>query len=226
MRRKYIVLLVSVLFILAGCGGAEVVPETGDEPRPPARERFNSTPDDLPNPEVFAGMRIAILVSPARWSQSEFEGLYNNFAQYSHAELIVVTINQEFTLNNSRTGETIQAILIDNIEPCTLDALIINGGGGVDLFYENETVLSFLVEMNAQGKFIGGICGGPNVIAASGIVEGRKVAGHYFYESLLERFGSGYAPDPVLVDGNIVTGQGGRERGLVWAMLTAMADTP
>ncbi len=225
MKRKYIVLFFLALFVLVGCGGVQTpLPDTGEQD-PPDSETPPSTPnDDFPEPEEFAGMRIAILVAPSRWSQSEFEGLYNNLAHYSHAQLIVITTNQEFTLPNSETGEDVEVILIDDVDPASLDAIIINGGSGVDLFYEHEMVLSFLVTMDKQGKIISGVCGGPNVIAAAGIVEGRKVAGHYFYESLLESYGSGYARDPVLVDGNIVTGQAGRERGIVRAVLKVLAD--
>ena len=224
MKKISIALLLLTVIVLAASGCATAVPETGDQ-RPPASERFRSgPPEELPEPESFAGMQIAILVAPARWSQSEFEGLYNTLSQYSHAQVIVVTINQEFTLPNSKTGKDVDVILIDDVDPFSLDAIVINGGGGVDLFYQHEAVLSFLVEMDSQGKIIGGVCGGPNVIAAAGIVEGRKVAGHHFYQSLLESFGSGYARDPVLVDGNIVTGQAGRERSIIWAMLMAIAD--
>ena len=223
MKNRYIILLLLALFVLAGCGTEAKPPENGDQ-NPPVPENPPSAPsEELPDPEEFAGMRIAILVAPSRWSQSEFESLYNNLTQYSHAQLIVMTINQEFTLQNSRTGEDVEVILIDNVDPTSLDAIIINGGGGVDMFYHHETVLSFLVTMDEQGKIIGGVCGGPNVIAAAGIVEGRKVAGHHFYQSLLESYGSGYARDPVLVDGNIVTGQAGRERSIVRAVLIAIA---
>ena len=101
---------------------------------------------------------------------------------------------------------------IDEIEPKGIDLLIIPGGDSSSMF-NNKHLKKFIEQVAAGGGKIGGICGGSELMAALGILDGKRCTGNTtgvkptdsvypYYENtnLLE--------EHVVVDGNIITAQG------------------
>lgn len=101
---------------------------------------------------------------------------------------------------------------IDDVDPDWIELLIIPGGSPGPLF-ENMKLKAFLEKLDRSGRKIAGICGGSELLAALGLLKGRRCTGNtsgispedgtYKYYS-----GSTIVDKHVVVDGNIITGQG------------------
>jgi putative intracellular protease/amidase len=102
--------------------------------------------------------------------------------------------------------------VIQDVDVDSLDLLVIPGGNPAPLF-ENQELKSFLEKLAGQNKKIAAICGGPGLLAACGLLKGKKCTGNttgirptdedypLFSEAIL-------SDEYVVVDGNIITGQG------------------
>lgn len=65
---------------------------------------------------------------------------------------------------------------LDQINPGDIDLFFIPGGDPASLF-ENSFLRDFILELNARGKLIAGICGGTFLMASCGILDGKKCTG-------------------------------------------------
>lgn len=118
--------------------------------------------------------------------------------------------------NREYRGEEQQRFCVDqvikNVDVDLIDLLVIPGGDPTPLI-ENQELKNFIEKLVYRNKKIGGICGGSELLAAFGILKGKKCTGDasgvnpdssfykYYSESLLSE-------EHVIVDGNIITAQG------------------
>jgi deglycase len=95
-----------------------------------------------------------------------------------------------------------------------IGVLIPGGAKSPALLSEDESVLSFIREFNAQKKLIASICRGSLLTARSGIVKGRQLTGFHLasqYPDLVirpvvEEYGGIWIEDkPVVVDMNLIS---------------------
>jgi protease I len=70
-----------------------------------------------------------------------------------------------------------------------------------------QSVLSFINDMDNSGKLISAICHGPQVLISAGIVKGRQITGYKDFRVDLENAGAEYLDQPVVCYGNLVTAQ-------------------
>ena len=98
---------------------------------------------------------------------------------------------------------------IDKLNPGQIDLFIIPGGKPASL-YDNQALKQFVLELDAQGKYIAGICGGAYLMAAYGILDGKRCTGGssgllgtdtIFTNCIV-------CNDDIVVDGNAVTATG------------------
>jgi transcriptional regulator GlxA family with amidase domain len=93
-------------------------------------------------------------------------------------------------------------------EVSAADMVLVPGGKGNRPLLEDEAVLSWLREMDAQSKWTTSVCTGALVLGAAGLLEGKKVTTYWpFLEQLRE-----YGADPVggrfVEDGKTITAAG------------------
>ena len=62
----------------------------------------------------------------------------------------------------------------DEVKAEDYDALVIPGGRAPEYIRLNETVISIVQQLAAAGKPIAAICHGPQVLAAAGVLAGRR----------------------------------------------------
>jgi len=102
--------------------------------------------------------------------------------------------------------------VIKNVDVDSIDLLIIPGGDPATLV-DNLELKTFVEALLARNKKVAGICGGAAVLAGFGLLKGKRCTGlgsgkmpdipeyQYFADSI-------FLDDHVVVDGNIITGQG------------------
>ncbi|MGN8084007.1 MULTISPECIES: DJ-1/PfpI family protein [Variovorax] len=89
-----------------------------------------------------------------------------------------------------------------------LDMIVVPGGPGIAALLEDEQTLAFLAEQAPGAALVVGICTGPIVLGAAGLLEGYRATCHWGSHALLEDVGAIPVDERVVVDRNRVTGAG------------------
>ena len=108
------------------------------------------------------------------------------------------------------------ANLVDatKLRPDDYQLVIIPGGfEGPDRVRQIPEVLEFVRQMHRAGKVVAAVCHGPWVLISAGLAKGRKMTGYQGIIDDIKNAGAQYLDQPVVVDGNLVTGQHARDLG-------------
>jgi transcriptional regulator GlxA family with amidase domain len=92
-----------------------------------------------------------------------------------------------------------------------LDTLIVPGGPGVGVAAENPVLLDWLRQRATEARRVASVCTGAFLLAAAGLLDGRRATTHWKYSaSLARRFPAiRVEPDPIfLCDGSVWTSAG------------------
>ncbi|KAJ0042629.1 hypothetical protein Pint_18292 [Pistacia integerrima] len=98
----------------------------------------------------------------------------------------------------------------DEIEFSAYDGLVIPGGRAPEYLAMNESVIDLVRKFSNSGKPIASICHGQLILAAAGIIKGRKCTAYPTLKPTLIDAGASWVEPETLaacvVDGNIITG--------------------
>jgi len=163
-------------------------------------------------------IRIVFILYPGL-TQLDFTGPYEVLARMPGAEIVLASKDGGSIV--SETGLIFGGIrCLADIEHA--DMIMIPGGPG-----QTEAMLdrAFMAEVKRLGegaRYVTSVCTGSLILAAAGLLKGKRAGSHWAYRELLAAFGA--IPDPARVvrDGNAITG-GGVTAGIDIA-LTIVAD--
>ncbi len=102
------------------------------------------------------------------------------------------------------------------------DLLVVPGGTGVDLAMLDPGWIGFVQAQAASAHHVFGICTGSLLLAAAGLLDGRRAGGHWQARDLLARFGATPSDSRLTIDGKYYT-SGGVTSGID-AALQVVAD--
>ncbi|MGY2907767.1 DJ-1/PfpI family protein [Bradyrhizobium sp. URHC0002] len=88
------------------------------------------------------------------------------------------------------------------------DMIVVPGGPGIAELLADQETLRFLRSRAATAKWIVGICTGPLVLGAAGLLEGYAATCHWASHQLLGMVGATPVDERVVVDRNRITGAG------------------
>lgn len=94
---------------------------------------------------------------------------------------------------------------IDEAEPEAFDALYVPGGKVAEKLAMHEAIIRLVQAFARLGRPMAAICHGPLLLAAAGVLTGRRATCYYKVSNSLQKAGAIYEDSPVVVDGNIVT---------------------
>ncbi|HTC03527.1 MAG TPA: GlxA family transcriptional regulator [Xanthobacteraceae bacterium] len=92
-----------------------------------------------------------------------------------------------------------------------LDTLLVAGGEGVEAAIENPILVEWVRKRAAQARRVASVCTGAFILAAAGVLDGRRAATHWKYcAKLAQRFPAvRVEPAPIFVcDGSVWTSAG------------------
>src|SRR5215469_8955317 len=92
-----------------------------------------------------------------------------------------------------------------------LDTLLVAGGEGAEAAAENPVLVDWVRERASRARRIASVCTGAFLLAAAGVLDGRRAATHWMYcAKFAQRFPNVHVePDPIFVrDGAIWTSAG------------------
>jgi transcriptional regulator GlxA family with amidase domain len=92
-----------------------------------------------------------------------------------------------------------------------LDTLIVSGGHGHDDAAANPVLVAHVRRLAAVARRVASVCTGTSVLAAAGLLDGRRATTHWgFARAMARRYPAvGIDPDPIYIrDGNVATSAG------------------
>lgn len=148
--------------------------------------------------------RFVIPVYPGT-TQLDFTAPHQFFSRVPGAEVIVA----------SRAGGTLEldgltfAELPRLADVPSCDVLCVPGGFGTVDAIHDDAFIHEIRRLAGGARFVTSVCTGSIVLAAAGLLRGKRAACHWFWRELLGRFPE-VTVDPARVvrDGNVITGGG------------------
>lgn len=166
----------------------------------------------------MADCKIVFILYP-RVTQLDFTGPYEVLARMPGADIVVAS-KDGGTLTSEMGLQFAGLTRLADISAC--DMIMVPGGPG-----QTEAMLDaeFMGEVRRLGEsaaYVTSVCTGSLILAAAGLLKGKRAGCHWAYRELLAAFGA--IPDPARVvrDGNAISG-GGVTAGIDIA-LTIVAD--
>lgn len=101
--------------------------------------------------------------------------------------------------------------LVKDINPDDYTGVYLIGGPGALEFIDNPTTYLILKNLVAKAKALGAICISPRILANAGLLEGKRVTGWDGDNKLADILRDAkaiYIKNQVVVDGNLITGNG------------------
>jgi transcriptional regulator GlxA family with amidase domain len=162
--------------------------------------------------------RFVIPVYPGT-TQLDFTGPHQFFSRVPGAEVIVASrAGGELKMD----GLTFAGLTkLADVPGC--DVLCVPGGFGTVDAIHDSAFLDQVRRLAAGARFVTSVCTGSIILAAAGLLAGRRAACHWYWRDTLALFpGVSVAEDRVVRDGNVITG-GGVTAGIDLA-LTVIAE--
>jgi protease I len=97
----------------------------------------------------------------------------------------------------------------DDVDPASYDALVVPGGRAPEYLRLNQRVLDIVRHFDREGKPIAALCHGPQLLAAAGVLKGRKLNCYPACAPEIGLAGGTFVSldmTDAMLDGNLVTG--------------------
>ncbi|HVZ54504.1 MAG TPA: DJ-1/PfpI family protein [Pseudolabrys sp.] len=147
---------------------------------------------------------IGMLIFP-RLTQLDMTGPYEVLARLPNTTVHLIAR----TLDPVTTDRGMQILPTVSYADCPpLDVVMVPGGPGQQDLMEDQEALGFLRRQAASAQFITSVCTGSLVLAAAGLLKGKRATCHWAAIDHLALMGAIPTRERVVVDGNVVTGAG------------------
>ncbi|MEU6220731.1 DJ-1/PfpI family protein [Streptomyces sp. NPDC047022] len=150
-------------------------------------------------------MQIAIVLYD-RFTALDAVGPYETLGRLPGAETVFIG---ERT-GPVRTDTGALALVADKTlaEVARPDLVVVPGGPGQSAQMENETLLGWLRAADATSTWTTSVCTGSLLLAAAGLLNGRRATSHWLALDVLGRLGARPTGERVVFDGKYVTAAG------------------
>jgi putative intracellular protease/amidase len=88
------------------------------------------------------------------------------------------------------------------------DVVVIPGGHGEEALRDDEGTIGWLRAVDATSQWTTSVCTGSLLLAAAGLLEGRRATSHWTALEVLREYGATPTSERVVVDGKYVTAAG------------------
>ncbi len=165
-----------------------------------------------------AGFPVVFALYP-RITQLDFTGPLEVFARLPDARCVLASVNGGAIEGDG--GITFANIArLGDLTECAL--LCVPGGFGTVAAMEDPLYLSELRRLARMARYVTSVCTGSLLLAAAGLLDGKRAACHWAWRDSLAVLGAIPDPGRVARDGNVITG-GGVTAGIDMA-LTVLAE--
>jgi transcriptional regulator GlxA family with amidase domain len=150
-------------------------------------------------------------------TQLDFTGPFEVFTRLPAARCLLASV--EGGRIEAGGGITFADVLrLSDIPDCAL--LCVPGGFGTIAAMEDQAYLGELRRLAASARYVTSVCTGSLLLAAAGLLAGKRAACHWAWRESLPAFGVTSDPARVVRDCNVITG-GGVTAGIDMALTVA-----
>lgn len=150
-------------------------------------------------------MQIAIVLFD-RFTALDAVGPYEILSRAPGAETVFVAERTGPVRNDSGSLSLVAERTLDDVP--APDLVIVPGGPGQSAQMENETLLGWLRTADATSTWTTSVCTGSLLLAAAGLLKGRRGTSHWLALGTLKDYGVEPAGERVVIDGKYVTAAG------------------
>ena len=157
--------------------------------------------------------RIGFLLFP-RLTQLDLTGPYEVLARMPGAEVSLIAK----TLDPVVSERGLAILPTTTFAACPpLELVCVPGGPGSNAAMTDTETLAFLRRAAESARYVTSVCTGSLVLAAAGLLRGRRAACHWMSRDLLRRLNVEPAAERVVSDGKFISG-GGVTAGIDFAL--------
>jgi len=150
--------------------------------------------------------KAILIIAPDNFRDEE---LFNTKSALESAGVDITVASKTTDVAGGMRGGTAKPdITIDDIKIDEYDALILVGGTGSSIYFNDSKVHAIAKDTFSKGKIIAAICIASSTLANAGILNGKKATCYDSEADNLKSKGAIYTGNPVEVDGNIITADG------------------
>ena len=151
------------------------------------------------------GMQVAFLLYD-RFTALDWVGPHEVFNSLPDAECVTVAEKTGPIANETGSIEVVAAKTLDEVT--SPEIVVIPGGLGNRLLLEHEPLHEWIREVHETSEWTTSVCTGSLLLAAAGLLDGKKAATHWMARDLLTSLGAEAVPDRVVEEGKIITAAG------------------
>jgi protease I len=156
--------------------------------------------------EVSRGKKILMIIAHKDFRDEELFVPKNYFEKMGWEVDVASTDTSEA---KGMLGKKIKPdLLIEEVDPLLYDAVILVGGVGSSVYWNDKEIHSIFKRAYDGEKIIGAICIAPVTLAKAGILKERKATCWRSVSNELRESGVNYLNEDVVIDGKIVTASG------------------
>ena len=150
-------------------------------------------------------MQVAVLLFP-RLTALDAVGPYEVFSKTPGTDVVFVGEHTgPLRSDSGHLGLTVDATLAEVTDP---DVVVVPGGPGQTDLMDDGPVHEWLRRVDATTTWTTSVCTGSLILAAAGLLRGRRATSHWLALDQLPGLGAEPASERVVVDGKYVTAAG------------------
>ena len=149
--------------------------------------------------------KIVIIIAPVGYQDNEFTVPRDVFVAAGHS-VAVASKGVETAVGALGGRVTVDSDISDISD--TYDAVVFIGGGGAQVYFNDETAHKLVQGFAKADKVVAAICIAPSTLANAGILSGKRVTAFPTEGQNLQEKGAQFTGTDVEVDGKIVTANG------------------
>ncbi|WP_328437332.1 DJ-1/PfpI family protein [Streptomyces sp. NBC_00444] len=150
-------------------------------------------------------MQIALVVFD-RFTALDAVGPYEILSRTPDAETVFVATEAGPVRSDNGALALIADKALDEVP--RPDIVVVAGGPGQGALMEDERLLDWLRAVDATSTWTTSVCTGSLLLAAAGLLHGRRATSHWLALEQLKRFGAEPTGERVVLDGKYVTAAG------------------
>ncbi len=149
---------------------------------------------------------VLIVIAPKDFRDEEFKEPYDLFTKSG----IKVTVASTDTIEaRGMLGMVVKPdITLEQVQPDSFDALVVVGGTGCELLWDNAKLHQIVQKFHGAKKTIAAICIAPVVLGRAGVLQHVNVTAYPTVKDDIGKCGAQYTGHDVEVSGNIITCSG------------------
>lgn len=187
--------LAVALSLMSGCGGDDTTATQEQAQKTAPAQPATPTQD-----------KVLVVVADSDVNETECDAVLQILGEGGY-DLVVADASGEDAAGDVGGVYPVD-IAIAEVDPGDYQAVVLVGGTGVTEYFEYPVLHAIVQEMDAAGKIVAAICIAPVVLANAGILEGVGATVSSSRRDALAAAGAVVLDEPVVVDGNIITGWG------------------